>query len=98
MDSRLDVRNPALQHCSKMKVLPVSKRGTITLPPTMRKKMGLDRMENPLMIVKEEGGRLIMEPAAAMPVRDLPESVIRGWIEEDEADGETLRKLRQSGK
>lgn len=79
-----------------MKVLPVSKRGTITLPPSYRKKMGIDRVENPLMLVREEQGKLIMELASAVPVRDFPKSDILGWIAEDEADGEAIRKMRNT--
>lgn len=74
------------------RVLPVSKRGTITLPPAYRRKLGLDRMANPLVLAEEKNGKLILEVAMAMPVRDIPESTIRGWIEEDEKAGEALRK------
>lgn len=66
-------------------VIPISKRGTMTLPPALRRKFGFDRMENPLVIVEEHDGALILRPAAAVAVRDLPESVIEGWIAEDEA-------------
>jgi bifunctional DNA-binding transcriptional regulator/antitoxin component of YhaV-PrlF toxin-antitoxin module len=105
--SRIDRRQPvpvldngyaALQYCGMMKVLPVSKRGTITLPPSFRRRMGIDRVENPLMLVREEEGKLIMELATAVPVREFPESAIRGWIAEDEADGEAVRKMRRSRK
>ncbi len=66
-------------------VIPISKRGTVTLPPALRRKFGFDRMENPLVIVEERDGELILRPAAAVAVRDLPKSVIEGWIAEDEA-------------
>jgi antitoxin PrlF len=63
----------------------MSKRGTVTLPPALRRKFGLDRMDNPLVIIEERDGELILRPAAAVPVRDLPKSVIDGWITDDEA-------------
>jgi bifunctional DNA-binding transcriptional regulator/antitoxin component of YhaV-PrlF toxin-antitoxin module len=80
-------------HRSRMtQVLPVSKRGTITLPPAYRRKLGLDRMKSPLILAEEKDGKLILEVAAAVPVRDLPASTIRGWIEEDDKAGAALRK------
>jgi bifunctional DNA-binding transcriptional regulator/antitoxin component of YhaV-PrlF toxin-antitoxin module len=78
--------------CGMAQVLPVSKRGTITLPPAYRRKLGLDRMENPFVLAEEKNGKLILEVATAIPVRDIPESTIRGWIAEDEKAGEALRK------
>ena len=73
-------------------VLTVSKRGTITLPPVFRRELGLDSMENPLVLVEEKDGKLILEVAAAVPLRDIPESTIRNWIVEDEAAADGLRK------
>jgi bifunctional DNA-binding transcriptional regulator/antitoxin component of YhaV-PrlF toxin-antitoxin module len=64
-------------------------RGTITLPPAFRKKLGLDQIENPLMIVEEKQGRLVMEVAAAVPVREFSTATIRQWLAEDTADDET---------
>lgn len=66
-------------------VIPISKRGTVTLPPALRRKFGFDRMENPLVIVEERDGALILRPATAVAVRDLPKSLIDEWIAEDEA-------------
>lgn len=42
-------------------------------------------MKNPLVIIEERDGELILRPAAAVPVRDLPASEIKQWIAEDEA-------------
>jgi bifunctional DNA-binding transcriptional regulator/antitoxin component of YhaV-PrlF toxin-antitoxin module len=66
------------------KILPVSKRGTITLPPEFRRKLGLDRLESPLVLVEESEGKLVLEAATAQPLRDLPASTLRQWIAEDE--------------
>ena len=65
-------------------IIPVSKRGTVTLPPALRRRFGLDRMENPLIIIEERDGEMILRPAAAIPVRDLPINMIEGWIADDE--------------
>lgn len=94
----LDSSNAAKQHCCMIKVVPISKRGTITLPPPYRKKMRLDQVENPLMLVEEKDGKLIMELASAVPVRDIEEDALKGWIAEDEAAGEVVRKSRKNGK
>jgi bifunctional DNA-binding transcriptional regulator/antitoxin component of YhaV-PrlF toxin-antitoxin module len=69
-----------------MTTIPVSKRGTITLPPEMRRKLGLDAAENPMMLAELRDGGVFLQPAEAFPVRDIPEETLRGWIEEDEKD------------
>jgi len=78
-----------------IKVVPISKRGTITLPPPFRRKMRLDQVDNPLMLVEEKDGKLIMELAAAIPVREISENTLAGWISEDEADGIEISQSRQ---
>jgi len=73
-----------MQLCCMAVVLPVSKRGSITLPPELRKKLGIDQIENPMLMIDEKDGLLVLEPATAVPLRDIPESKIRKWISEDE--------------
>jgi len=72
--------------------VPISKRGTVTIPPEIRKKLGVDRLENPMLLVEEKDGRLYFEPAAAIPVRDIPKSKLKSWIKEDEAEMATFKK------
>ena len=72
-------------------VLPVSKRGTVTLPPEIRKKLGIDDLENPMLLVQEVEGRLTLEPATAIPLRDIPKEKIQSWIEEDEREMRTIQ-------
>jgi bifunctional DNA-binding transcriptional regulator/antitoxin component of YhaV-PrlF toxin-antitoxin module len=72
--------------------VPISKRGTVTIPPEIRKKLGVDRLENPMLLVEEKDGRLYFEPAAAIPVRDIPKSKLKSWIKEDEAEMTTFKK------
>jgi bifunctional DNA-binding transcriptional regulator/antitoxin component of YhaV-PrlF toxin-antitoxin module len=72
--------------------VPISKRGTVTIPPEIRKKLGLDRLENPMLLVQEEDGRLYFEPASAIPVRDIPKSKLISWIKEDEAEMAAFKK------
>ena len=92
---RLDTRIAALQHYG-MTSIPVSKRGTITLPPDMRRKLGLDVAEHPMMLVELRDGGIFLQPAEALPVRDIPEATLRSWIAEDEKDAEVL--WRKAGK
>ncbi len=76
-------------------ILPVSKRGTVTLPPDIRRKLGLDRMENPLVIIEERDGAVVLQPAAAIPVRDLPKETLQAWVAEDEAAMQEYRSKPQ---
>ena len=66
--------------------IPISKRGTVTIPPEMRKRLGIDQLQNPMLLVEERDGKLYIEPAAAIPVRDIPKSTLRSWIKEDEKE------------
>ena len=66
-------------------MLPISKRGSVTLPHSLRRSLGLVGLENPMLIASEVGGKLVLEPATAIPVRDIPKKTIRKWISEDEA-------------
>ncbi|MGB0744909.1 MAG: hypothetical protein ACPGSB_10340 [Opitutales bacterium] len=75
--------------------VPISKRGTVTIPPEIRKRLGVDRLDNPMLLVEEKDGRLYFEPAAAIPVRDIPKSKLRSWIKEDEAEMATFKKSSQ---
>jgi bifunctional DNA-binding transcriptional regulator/antitoxin component of YhaV-PrlF toxin-antitoxin module len=77
-----------------MTTLTISKRGSVTIPPAIRRRLGLDAMSNPLLIVEERDGGIFMQPAAATPVRDLPVESIREWIREDEAAMARLRSRR----
>lgn len=74
-----------MQHCSMTTTLPMSKRGSLTLPPALRRKMGLDKMRNPMVIVEEREGGLFLQPAFALPIRDIPKKQIEKWIVRDEA-------------
>ena len=78
-----------------MTTLTLSKRGSLTLPPELRRKMGLDRLRNPMLMVEEREGGLFLHPAVAMPVRDLPKAQIQAWIARDEAD---MKAVQAAGK
>jgi bifunctional DNA-binding transcriptional regulator/antitoxin component of YhaV-PrlF toxin-antitoxin module len=86
-----------MQHCS-MITLALSKRGSLTLPPALRRKMGLDKMRNPLLLVEERDGGLFLQPAVAMAVRDLPKEQIQAWITRDEADLKDFQEAKKGKK
>ncbi|MDI1335305.1 MAG: AbrB/MazE/SpoVT family DNA-binding domain-containing protein [Lacunisphaera sp.] len=71
--------------------LPLSKRGSLTLPPAMRRKLGLDQQLHPLLLVEERDGGLFLQPAAALAVRDLPKAHLKAWIARDEAAMKAFR-------
>ena len=75
-----------MQHCGMTITLPISKRGGLTLPPALRRKLGLDSVDSPLVIVEERDGGIFLQPATAVPVRDLPRQTLARWISRDEAE------------
>jgi len=87
-------RIAALQHC-RMTTLPLSKRGSLTLPPALRRKLGLDKLSQPMLLVEERDGGLFLHPALALPVRDLPKAQVKAWIARDEAE---MKAFRAAGK
>ena len=84
-----------MQHCI-MTTLALSKRGSITLPPAIRRRLGLDTLTNPLLIVEERDGGVFLHPATATPVRDIPAATIQAWIRDDEAAMTDLRVPRKT--
>jgi bifunctional DNA-binding transcriptional regulator/antitoxin component of YhaV-PrlF toxin-antitoxin module len=66
--------------------LPISKRGTLTLPPALRRKLGLSQLARPMVLVEERDGGVFLQPAAAVPVRDIPKATLTRWLARDEAD------------
>ena len=75
--------------------VPISKRGALTIPPALRRKLGIDKVPAPLVVLSERDGGLFVQFAAAVPVRDIPKSVIEAWVREDQADAMAFRKARQ---
>ncbi len=72
--------------------VPISERRTFTIPPEIRKRLGIDQLENPMLLVEERDGKLYLESAASIPVRYIPNATLRGWIKEDEAAMATFKK------
>ena len=75
-----------MRHCGMVTALPISKRGALTLPPALRRKLGFDRLTNPMVLVEERDNGLFLQPAAAVPVKDIPKQTIMRWVARDEAE------------
>lgn len=88
-DSGLEKAVAAMQHWG-MTAIPVSKRGTITLPPEIRRGLGLETAAHPMMLVELRDGGAFLQPAEAQ--RDIPEATLREWVAEDERDAEGFWK------
>ena len=82
-------------HTCCMTTLTMTKRGAITIPPDIRRRLGLDRLKNPLLIAEEKDGGIFIQPAVATPLRDIPAKTIKSWMREDE---DAMIKLRRAGK
>ncbi len=74
-----------------MIAVPLSKRGTLTIPPEFRRKLGIDKMSNPMFLVEECDGGLFLQPAVAMPIQNLPRRKIPTRITQDKADTEPAK-------
>jgi len=79
-----------------MTTLTLSKRGSLTLPPAIRRRLGLDRVDHPLLIVEERNGGVFLHPAAATPLRDISGDTVKGWIKDDESAMAALRGTPRS--
>ena len=75
-----------------MVAIPVSKKGTITLPPEIRRALGLEAAKNPMLLVELRDGGVFLQAAEAMPVRDIPTETLNRWIAEDERGSEDFWK------
>jgi hypothetical protein len=69
----------------------MTKRGSLTLPPSLRRKVGLDKMRNPMVLIEERDGGLFLQAAVTLPIRDIPKKQISAWIARDEAEMAAIR-------
>lgn len=75
-----------------MTAVAISKRWTITLPPEIRRGLGLEDTDHPMMLMELRDGGVFLHPAIAMPVRDIPLKQMQKWIATDETDAERFWK------
>jgi len=71
--------------------LPISKKGQITLPADLRKRLGLKARDTVIAEVRK--GELILRPSTALEVETYSEENIARWDEQDRLDGQTRQKI-----
>ena len=69
--------------------IPVTKGGRLTLPPALRRKLGLDKVRKPALIAEERANGLLLRPA--LPTRDIPKKQIKAWMTRNEAEMAAFR-------
>ena len=74
----------------RMTALLLSKRGNITLPAEMRCQLGLGASAHPMLLARMQDGGIFLQPATAMPVRDIPLDQMQQWIKDDEEGAEVF--------
>ena len=81
-----------------IELLTVSARGQVTLPATLRRKLGLKRGD--VLVLESQGERILLKPQAAFDRYD--DDQIEQWVVEDRLDGDERRRiieaLKQSGR
>lgn len=73
----------------------ISPRGTITLPIGLRRRLKLDQKDYSILLVEERPDGIFLHPAVTVPVRDIPASTIKKWVEDDEADAASVKVLKR---
>ncbi len=74
--------------------LMVSSRGQITLPSSLRKKMGIQG--GGVISVEEQNGKLVLSPAVVTEVEMYTDEEIKQWLEDDRSepgDEEKIKKI-----
>lgn len=71
--------------------LTISKKGQITLPAEIRKRLGLETGDT--VIVEEKNGGLELRPAAVLEVEIYRDEDIAQWDQEDRLDERTRRQI-----
>jgi len=71
--------------------LTISKKGQVTLPADLRKKMGLTA--GGMVIAEEKDGELILRPAAVVEIDLYADEQVARWDEEDRLDAQTREMI-----
>ena len=71
--------------------LTISKKGQVTLPADLRKKMGLTA--GGMVIAEEKDGELILRPAAVVEIDLYADEQVARWDEEDRLDAQTRKMI-----
>lgn len=81
-----------MQQVIREEIIKIQPKGLITIPKKMRQRLGFE--ENGLVRVKEDKGRLIMEPVRTLPypVRGYTGQDIKEFIKLDTEESRLLKK------
>ncbi len=71
--------------------LTISKKGQVTLPVELRKKMGLEA--GGTVIAEEKSGELVLRPAAVVEIDLYTDEQISRWDDEDRLDDQTREMI-----
>ena len=75
------------------KYLTISKKGQITLPADLRKRLGFEAGDT--VIAEERNGELILRPSAVLEIETYSEKDIARWDEQDHLDDQTRQKIME---
>ena len=75
----------------KEEIIPLTERGSLTLPAAFRKELGLSGKQQ-LIAQLNEQGEIILKPAAVFPIETYSEDRIREFTEQNDALGTLLSK------
>lgn len=80
-----------MQQITQEEIIKIQPKGLLTIPKSLRLRLGF--VENSLVRVKEEKGRLIMEAVRTLPypVRSYTNDEIEGFLELDEKQSKELK-------
>ncbi|MFW6414940.1 MAG: AbrB/MazE/SpoVT family DNA-binding domain-containing protein [Thermodesulfobacteriota bacterium] len=71
--------------------LTISKKGQITLPAELRKKMGFE--SGSTLIAEVRGNELVLRPATVLEIEIYSDKDIELWKDEDQLDAHTRQKI-----
>ncbi len=71
--------------------LTISKKGQVTLPAELRKKMGFEA--GGTVIAEERKGELVLRPAAVVEIDLYTDEQIARWDEVDRLDAQTRERI-----
>jgi len=81
-----------MQQLIQDEIVKIQSKGLVTLPKKLRQKIGLEK--DSLVRVKEEKGRLVIEPVRTLPylVRSYKEEEVKEFLEFDKEQTKDLKK------
>lgn len=81
-----------MQQIAQEEIIKMQTKGLVTIPKKMRQRLGFE--ENSLVRVKEERGRVVIEPVRTLPypVRSYTNQEIKEFIALDTSETKVLRK------